>query len=154
MDEQKQAEKILKSIRQKEAACRRLNSRILTAAFCSGPSGYVGQSVECRGSGMMRKSRSGESAAGDMLYNMMKKNKIMEELRLIGRVFSDMKNAREGRLIYLRFGRELSTEQCAQQLGISRRQYHRRYKRALLSFYQKYNDELKRIQYGHKSSLE
>ena len=134
MEQLIRAEKLLKQLKEMEAACKRIDKQVYATALRGGPSGYVGQSQECRGQGLRRRSGSAFAMAQYLLELMEQKKRLLHILSLAQTVFMQLRGTKEGRLIYLRFGQRLSTQACADRMGISRRQYHRRYVRALQVF--------------------
>ena len=137
MEQLIRAEKLLKQLKDMEAACRRIDRQVYATALAGGPSGYVGQSQECRGQGLRRRSGSAFGMSQYLLALTDQKRRLLQMLSPVQTVFIQLRGSKEGRLIYLRFGLCLPTQECADRMGISRRQYHRRYVRALQVFIEK-----------------
>jgi len=149
MEQIKRAERLLRQVRELQKALKRLDAQVLAVALSAGPSGsWRLFGISAKG---ISHCKSGVYETAQYITSIIEqKKRILRALFLIEQCFVQMRGTICARVIFLRLGLGLTTRECAIMLKISRRQYQRRYIKALKSFY----EMLAQIEGGEKLLLE
>lgn len=129
------AEKIVKYAKGLEEYVHDIDIKFECTVFACGPSGYVGCSHECRGSGRRRRSGHMLDMASYLNDLGRKKDRAIITMRPVVLAFEELKNTRTGHIIYYRLGRNLSSQEYGERFGYSRRHSRRIYIKALNELY-------------------
>lgn len=129
------AEALLDYAIQAQICINRIDAQYNRIVFECGPSGYVGCSNECRGSGLRRRSGSMMEIVDYLTELGKKKDRLIIFLKPLICAFEDMKNSRDGHIIYHMCGKGLSAQEYGEKFGYSRRHVRRMYIRALTDLY-------------------
>ena len=129
------AERILEYVTDLERYIHDIDKKFDAVVMSCGPSGYVGCSNECRGSGLRRRSAFMEDIA-EYLNNLgRKKDSAIIALRPVAEAFEDMKYSKSGHVIYWRIGKGISVQEYAEKFKFSRRHSRRLYIKAMADLY-------------------
>lgn len=125
------AEKVLDYVKERESFINKTDRKFERIVFENGPSGYVGCSNECRGSGLRRRTGHMEDTAEYLTALGQEKDRAILEIKPVVCAFERLRGTRSGHIIYFRAGRKLGVQEYADKVGISRRHCRRLYIKAM-----------------------